>query len=75
MTTNKDVETDPFSDTTNQRVIIKRCNLDDLDGVIKVNEEELPEDYPYFFYKSILDNFPESFLLAQNDQGKIVGYI
>jgi len=75
MTTNKDVETDPFSDTTNQRVIIKRCYLDDLDGVIKVNEQELPEDYPYFFYKSILDNFPESFLLAQNDQGKIVGYI
>jgi len=75
MTTNKDIKTDHFSDTTSQRIIIKRCNLDDLDGVIKVNEEELPEDYPYFFYKSILDNYPESFLLAQNDQGKIVGYI
>jgi ribosomal-protein-alanine N-acetyltransferase len=75
MTTNKDIKTDPFSTTTSQRIIIKRCNLDDLDGVIKVNEEELPEDYPYFFYKSILDNYPESFLLAQNEQGKIVGYI
>ena len=75
MTTNKDIKTDHFSDTTSQRIIIKRCNLDDLDGVIKVNEEELPEDYPYFFYKSILDNYPESFLLAQNNQGKIVGYI
>ena len=75
MTTNKDIKTDHFSDTTSQRIIIKRCNLDDLDGVIKVNEEELPEDYPYFFYKSILDNYPESFLLAQNDYGKIVGYI
>lgn len=75
MTTNKDIKTDHFSDTTSQRIIIKRCNLDDLDGVIKVNEEELPEDYPYFFYKSILDNYPESFLLAQNNQGRIVGYI
>ena len=75
MTTNKDIKTDSFNDTNNQRIIIKRCNLDDLDGVIKVNEEELPEDYPYFFYKSILDNYPESFLLAQNNQGRIVGYI
>ena len=75
MTTNKEIKIDPFNDTNNQRIIIKRCNLDDLDGVIKVNEEELPEDYPYFFYKSILDNYPESFLIAQNSQGKIVGYI
>ncbi|MFX1345391.1 MAG: GNAT family N-acetyltransferase [Promethearchaeota archaeon] len=75
MTTNKDIKIDTFTDTSNQRIIIKRCNLDDLDGVIKVNEEELPEDYPYFFYKSILDNYPESFLVAQNSFGKIVGYI
>jgi ribosomal-protein-alanine N-acetyltransferase len=75
MTTNKDIKINTFTDTNNQRIIIKRCNLDDLDGVIKVNEEELPEDYPYFFYKSILDNYPESFLIAQNSLGKIVGYI
>ncbi|MFW9941172.1 MAG: GNAT family N-acetyltransferase [Candidatus Thorarchaeota archaeon] len=75
MTTNKDIKINTFTDTSNQRIIIKRCNLDDLDGVIKVNEEELPEDYPYFFYKSILDNYPESFLVAQNSFGKIVGYI
>ncbi|MFW9876503.1 MAG: GNAT family N-acetyltransferase [Candidatus Thorarchaeota archaeon] len=75
MTTNKDITIDTFSSTNDQRIIIKRCNLDDLDGVIKVNEEELPEDYPYFFYKSILDNYPEPFLIAQNSFGKIVGYI
>jgi ribosomal-protein-alanine N-acetyltransferase len=75
MTTNKELKIKPFTNTDKQRIIIKRCNLDDLDGVIKVNEEELPEDYPYFFYKSILDNYPESFLLAQNEKGCIVGYI
>ena len=75
MTTNKDIKISTFTDTNNQKIIIKRCNLDDLDGVIKVNEEELPEDYPYFFYKSILDNYPESFLIAQNSFGKIIGYI
>lgn len=57
--------------------IIRQCTLEDLEGVIEVNERELPEDYPYFFYKSILDNFSESFLVAcpKNDIEKIVGYI
>ena len=55
--------------------IIKECTLDDLEGVIEVNEKELPEDYPYFFYKSILDNFPESFLIAVNNENRIIGYI
>ncbi len=57
--------------------MIRRCNVDDLDGVIRVNEAELPEDYPYFFYKSIIDNFPESFLVAceNSNPKKIIGYI
>lgn len=75
MTSNKDTKINTFNNISNQRIIIKRCNLDDLDGVIKVNEEELPEDYPYFFYKSILDNYPESFLVAQDSFEKIIGYI
>jgi ribosomal-protein-alanine N-acetyltransferase len=56
---------------------IRRCSSKDLDGVIAVNESELPEDYPYFFYKSILDHYPNSFLVAakKNDPQKIIGYI
>jgi len=66
-----------YFDSLNQRspIIIRKCTLDDLEGVIEVNERELPEDYPYFFYKSILDNYPESFLVATTDDGKVVGYI
>ena len=56
-------------------VLIRKCALEDLEGVISVNEKELPEDYPYFFYKSILDNYPESFLVACNNRGKVIGYI
>ena len=56
-------------------IIIRKCTQEDLEAVIEVNEKELPEDYPYFFYKSILDNYPESFLVACNDTGKVVGYI
>jgi ribosomal-protein-alanine N-acetyltransferase len=64
---------DRFSDI--KPIIIRRCTQQDLEAVIEVNEKELPEDYPYFFYKSILDNYPESFLVACNDNGKIIGYI
>lgn len=56
-------------------IIIRRCSLEDLEGVIEVNEKELPEDYPYFFYKSILDSYPESFLVACNSHGRVIGYI
>jgi len=75
MTTNKETKNNALGDINRQETLIKRCTLDDLDAVIQVNEKELPEDYPYFFYKSILDNFPESFLVAQNYAGKIIGYI
>jgi ribosomal-protein-alanine N-acetyltransferase len=75
MTTNKDTKNDALGDINRHETIVKRCSLDDLDAVILVNEKELPEDYPYFFYKSILDNFPESFLVAQNYTAKIIGYI
>jgi ribosomal-protein-alanine N-acetyltransferase len=75
MGTDKETKINLFSSKSDEEIHIKRCTLDDLDGVIEVNERELPEDYPYFFYKSILDNYPESFLVAQNKYGKIVGYI
>ncbi|MHA2182388.1 MAG: GNAT family N-acetyltransferase [Promethearchaeota archaeon] len=75
MTTNKETKNNTLDHLNSQETLIRRCTLDDLDAVIGVNERELPEDYPYFFYKSILDNFPESFLIAQTYTGKIIGYI
>ncbi|MFW9939215.1 MAG: ribosomal protein S18-alanine N-acetyltransferase [Candidatus Thorarchaeota archaeon] len=57
------------------QIFIRRCKLNDLEGVIEVNERELPEDYPYFFYKSILDNFPEAFLVTTNKENKVIGYV
>ena len=76
MTTNKETEPNIFNPTINDpEIYVRRCTLEDLDSVIEVNEKELPEDYPYFFYKSILDNYPESFLVACNNDGKVIGYI
>ncbi len=76
MTTNKDNETKIFNNTRiDLEFIVRRCTLEDLDAVIEINEQELPEDYPYFFYKSILDNFPECFLIAQDRSGDVIAYI
>jgi len=76
MTTNKESELNTFNNTNiSSDIFIRRCSIDDLDGVVEVNERELPEDYPYFFYKSILDNFPETFLVALNKNGDIIAYI
>ena len=76
MTTNKETKTNNFNNTNDpQEFFIRRCDSEDLEEVIDVNEKELPEDYPYFFYKSILDDFPECFLVAQNKHGKIIAYI
>ncbi|MFW9970891.1 MAG: GNAT family N-acetyltransferase [Candidatus Odinarchaeota archaeon] len=76
MTTNKESETKIFNNARmDLEFIVRRCTLEDLDSVIEINERELPEDYPYFFYKSILDNFPECFLVAQNRNGEIIAYI
>ncbi|MFX1316299.1 MAG: ribosomal protein S18-alanine N-acetyltransferase [Promethearchaeota archaeon] len=60
---------------TEPQILIRRCKLNDLESVIEVNERELPEDYPYFFYKSILDNFPEAFLVATDNDNKVIGYV
>ena len=76
MGTDKDTRTINFSNINGSNpILIRRCTLEDLEGVIEINEKELPEDYPYFFYKSILDNFNESFLIAVDINSNVVGYI
>lgn len=78
MGTEKDTKPSQFDSLKKEQdFLVRRCTLDDLEGVISVNERELPEDYPYFFYKSILDNFPESFLVAceKCNNKNIVGYV
>jgi len=76
MTTNKELETNIFNNSKDDlEIYIRQCKLEDLESVIEINERELPEDYPYFFYKSILDNFPGCFLIAQDKNSNVVAYI
>ena len=78
MTTDKDSKTTILEkNDDNKPYLIRRCTFKDLENVKQLNEKELPEDYPFFFYKSILENFPEAFLVAckKHDPNYILGYI
>ncbi len=53
---------------------IRACDREDIQAVIEINTKTLPEHYSDYFYFEILAEFPETFLVAEQD-GKIVGYI
>ncbi|GIU70541.1 MAG: ribosomal-protein-alanine N-acetyltransferase RimI [Candidatus Nitrosocaldaceae archaeon] len=54
--------------------IIRRCELKDIPSVIEVNMKNLPEHYSDYFFESLLNEFPEGFIVAELDDA-IVGYI
>ena len=53
---------------------IRRCDREDIPGVIEVNMKTLPEHYSDYFYYEILAEFPETFLVAELHD-ELVGYI
>jgi len=53
---------------------IRRCDREDVQAVININMEALPEHYSDYFYYEILGEFPETFLVAEFE-GSLVGYV
>jgi len=53
---------------------VREASAADLTKVIMINRRCLPENYTYFFFNSILQNYPKTFLVAEID-GDIAGYI
>ena len=53
---------------------IRGFRSDDLDTVMDINTETLPENYSTFFYRDLYRRFPETFLVAEAD-GAIQGYM
>ena len=53
---------------------IRRCEREDVQTVIDINMETLPEHYSDYFYYEILAEFPETFLVAETE-GTVVGYV
>lgn len=54
--------------------VVRRCQYEDLQSVIKVNTTTLPEHYSDYFFESILKELPESFVVAELNR-RVVGYI
>ncbi len=53
---------------------IRRCEREDIQAVISINMQTLPEHYSDYFYYEILAEFPETFLVAEID-GALIGYV
>lgn len=53
---------------------VRGFRSDDLNNVMEINFECLPENYSSFFYRDIHRRFPETFLVAEVD-GSLQGYI
>jgi ribosomal-protein-alanine N-acetyltransferase len=62
-------------ENNNNGIAIRRVTRDDLNEVMTINERTLPENYPLFFYESILERFPECFLVAEKrDDNILIAY-
>jgi len=52
----------------------RRFKPSDLEGVMRINRECLPENYTTFFFMNLYKRYPETFIVAEVNK-EIVGYI
>jgi ribosomal-protein-alanine N-acetyltransferase len=57
-----------------QTVKLRKFKPDDLQSVMQINRETLPENYSDYFFMDLYERFPETFIVAEED-GKVVAYI
>jgi len=53
---------------------LRKFKPEDLNQVIYINQTCLPENYSTYFFMELYRNFPETFIVAEED-GKVIGYI
>lgn len=54
--------------------VVREARPEDLDKIVKINREVLPENYPPFYFEFHLNQFGKSFLVAE-ENSEILGYI
>ncbi|MCD6528790.1 ribosomal protein S18-alanine N-acetyltransferase [Candidatus Bathyarchaeota archaeon] len=64
----------PSLDLVKRDFTVRRFQRDDLSKVMYINTTCLPENYSPYFFISIHERFPETFLVAEDNE-EIVGYI
>jgi ribosomal-protein-alanine N-acetyltransferase len=53
---------------------LRRFQPDDLERVMHINRVCLPENYVTYFFTDLYERFPETFIVAEEDE-EIVGYV
>ncbi len=53
---------------------LRKFTPNDLQSVMQINRETLPENYSDYFFMDLFERFPETFVVAE-EEGKIAGYI
>ncbi len=53
---------------------LRKFKPDDLESVMQINRFCLPENYMDFFFMDLHQRFPETFIVAEEEE-KIVGYV
>ncbi len=54
---------------------IRPFKPEDLEEVERINRVFLPENYPSYFFIENYRRFPNSFLVAEDNDGNVVGYV
>ncbi len=54
---------------------IRPFRPEDLDEVERINRVFLPENYPSYFFIENYRRFPNSFLVAEDEKGEVIGYV
>jgi len=57
-----------------QSFTLRQFKPSDLDHIIYINQTCLPENYSRFFFSGLYEEFPETFIVAE-EYGKVIGYI
>jgi ribosomal-protein-alanine N-acetyltransferase len=54
--------------------VVRETTMKDLNAVVAINREVLPENYPTWFFVEHLEQFPKAFIVAEVG-GRVVGYV
>jgi len=53
---------------------LRKFNMNDLQSVMHINRECLPENYTDYFFIDLYHRFPEAFVVAE-ENGEVIGYM
>ncbi len=57
-----------------QGFVVRKAEPTDIPAIMRINLDTLPENYPEYFFRQILERYPETFFVTETD-GNVIGYI